>query len=191
MEQDFWNHSVQYRNGSLLILVAGLLSLYLAKFCQAIKVCATDGEVEVYERLSTAKERNLQSTSDSRNKIVCRVYRWGEPLDGLGEKDEIRKYNTVVAADVTYNPDSIASLITTFVMLYDHQPALRVWVSAPIRNQQTYDTFVDSCIGKGLVCTVYPWDNVPLSQQNGFFHSTEIPVAIVLITRPDAGARTS
>lgn len=116
----------------------GLSGFFLAK--NGIKTTLTDGDDFVVQQLHHSIEANKVEQ-------VCfdRRLFWGQDTP-----EESEKYTHVIAADVTYDP-SIAPELTECLSQFaklDSKP--QIIVSATIRDESTYQRFLDECAKRGL-----------------------------------------
>lgn len=116
----------------------GLSGLFLAK--NGIKTTLTDGDDFVVQQLHHTIEANkIQSNCFDR-----RLF-WGQD-----EPDKNEKFTHVIAADVTYDPSIAPELTECLAQFAKLKPAPRIIGSATIRDEATYQTFLNECEKKGL-----------------------------------------
>jgi protein-lysine N-methyltransferase EEF2KMT len=170
----------------------GLVSILCAKYLDAKRVAATDGSAEIINHLEFNMSLNgLKSSS----RIETAVLKWGQSLDGmfLDDFDETRSYDLIVAADVTYDPDSIKPLVATLSGLLALKPDSRALISATRRNAETLDMFRKTCNTWGLEIVDLETSHQHLANdsgifppgqiQTGYFHSTTVPIETMWIMK--------
>lgn len=160
----------------------GFLSMFCARHLNAQYVFATDGSREVITDLRTNLDLNQLEEGE---KIRTGVLQWGHTLiDGIADCRETGiAYDLVLGADVTYDIQSIPSLIATMRDLFELYPRIDVLVSATVRNEQTVNCFIQAALTNGY--TVKTLD-VPLkaeSEQVGFFVPSVTAIRIFLVTK--------
>ncbi|KAG5361070.1 Protein-lysine N-methyltransferase EFM3 [Yarrowia sp. B02] len=116
----------------------GLSGLLLAK--NGIKTTLTDGDDFVVQQLHHTIEANkVQDTCHDR-----RLF-WGE--DEPSTSDNVTH---VIAADVTYDPSIAPELTECLSQFAKLEPRPTIIGSATIRDEATYQTFLDECEKRGL-----------------------------------------
>ncbi|QNP97428.1 YALIA101S01e24080g1_1 [Yarrowia lipolytica] len=116
----------------------GLSGLFLAK--NGIKTTLTDGDDFVVQQLHRTIEANkLQSICLDR-----RLF-WGQDEPEMSEN-----VTHVIAADVTYDPSIAPELTECLSQFAKLKPAPRIIGSATIRDEATYQTFLNECHKRGL-----------------------------------------
>jgi len=66
----------------------------------------------------------------------------------------------------TYDQAVIPQLVTTMKALLDHHAGLRVLLSATIRNEQTFEAFLNACSGSLPLCSASVAGS-PVARDNG------------------------
>lgn len=117
----------------------GLLSLLCANL-GAKHVFATDGDPNSIVRLQRSIDRNCFSASGT---INAHQYIWGD--DGDLPNIFFDTIDTVVSADVTYDPTGIPDLVASLKTIYSANPGVFVIISATKRNLETLSIFSQSC----------------------------------------------
>lgn len=85
----------------------------------------------------------------------------------------------------TYDQAVIPQLVTTMKALLDHHAGLRVLLSATIRNEQTFEAFLNACRRNRLCFERVDFPPVPEDEQDGPFYPTSTPLQIWCLTRPE------
>ncbi len=142
----------------------GLLSFLCAKHLNASRVVATDGDAVTVDRLTTSNAHNGFEKPHAESKTKFGIFRWGEPFAGtlIDEELKLGLFDIVLAADVvralrrwgcplltvpakTYEPSSFPALVKTLCDILSVQSCTEILVSAPIRNQETLNVFLNIC----------------------------------------------
>ena len=160
----------------------GFLSIMCAKHLGARRVLATDGSLEVVNdlknniHLNGLKEDNL---------VSAHVLRWGHTLlDGAADiRGEDEAFDLAIGADVTYDIESIPSLVATISELFVLYPNLQVLISATVRNEATLRSFVAACSADCLSVKEIGLPMIERRQQTGFFFPTHTPIKILAVWR--------
>ena len=159
----------------------GFLSILCAKHLGAKSVLATDGNLDVVTDMEINVGLNFLTKSHD---VSAAVLRWGQTLIGgiadLREQNMV--YDLAIGADVTYDVESIPSLIATIRELFELYPQIKVLISATARNEQTLAAFFEASTANSF--TVEQLD-VPMpskDEQLGFFMPTGTPIRVFLIT---------
>jgi len=160
----------------------GYLSILCAKYLQASHVLATDGAEDVVSSLPTNFYLNdLQDNSTIEGKEL----RWGHALVGSEHPkwNAGRQIDLVVASDVTYDMNWHPALVSTFGELFDLYPAVRILIASAVRNEKTYEMFVERCLSNALSVEHIDFEMPKLEVQEGPFYSDLAPVKLCMITR--------
>lgn len=83
----------------------------------------------------------------------------------------------------TYDKSVISRLVSTLREFFDLNPALLVFISATIRNEQTFETFLNACERNRFSFERVEWRLVPEHVQEGPFYPTSTPIQIWRIAR--------
>lgn len=179
---------VQDRNVLELGAGTGFLSLLCAGRLGASNVMATDGLGHVCESLQANVGLNVQhNTLCGRRAPQVRQLDWtdrpdiDQVLDAAREAGE--RYDLVVGADLTYDPDNLRPLAELLSLLKDTYPDVVILISAAIRSN-TFSQFNAICQDDlGLKLTELTC-NIPQGLRNsGFFHSVATEIKIVSFDR--------
>ncbi|KAF7511047.1 hypothetical protein GJ744_005593 [Endocarpon pusillum] len=166
----------------------GLLSIICAGRLSAAYVLATDGAQDVRETITRNIDLNPQLARKSRRRIPleARVLEWGSsaPLGRLlPSKGGSVLYETILGADITYDPDSLEPLASTLSGLAELCPTANIVIAATIRNEDTFDIFLAHCKEQGLSVYDVDFRCPPFELQTGLFHSLDPPIRIVRIRK--------
>lgn len=160
----------------------GFLSILCSKHLEASHFLATDGSDDVVSSLSTNFYLNgLQDSS----KIEGKELTWGWALTA-GEHPEWnagRKVDLVLGADLTYDGSSITALVGTFDDLHELNPHVVIIYAATVRNQKTFETFLDACRKAEWVVEEIECNMLRAEEQLGPFYSNQAPIYLYRITR--------
>jgi predicted nicotinamide N-methyase len=160
----------------------GYVSILCSKHLGASHVLATDGSEDVISSLSTNIYLNgLQDSS----KIEAKELRWGWALTA-GEHSEWnggRKIDLVLGADLTYDGTGISALVGTFNDLCELNPELTILYAAPMRNEKTFEKFMDACRRNNYVVDEIKLEMMTADKQLGPFYSDKVPIQLSRITR--------
>ncbi|KAF2819360.1 hypothetical protein CC86DRAFT_375201 [Ophiobolus disseminans] len=164
----------------------GMLSILCAKHLDIAGIVATDGDEAVVDTVKTNFFLNGLDTDDSSGCIVRTAsLKWGRPVDTTTFTEDygMEAPNFVLGADVTYDKFVIPRLVTTLRDFFELNPALEVLISATIRNEQTFQTFLDACERNSFSLGQVEFPPVPEYHQVGPFYPTATPIQIWRITR--------
>ncbi|KAI4893934.1 hypothetical protein NFI96_018184 [Prochilodus magdalenae] len=130
---------------------AGLTGVVVCRTCKPAKYVFSDCHQSVLQRLRNNVQLNGLTAQDHWNGAAC-----VEELDWENvREEELRRIgaDTVIAADVVYDPDIIGSLVKLLLKLLTC-PALEthpdVYVASTVRNPGTYDCFKKELEKAGL-----------------------------------------
>lgn len=166
----------------------GLLSIICAGPLSAAYVLATDGAWDVCETIARNINYNPHFQREGRRQIPleARVLEWGS-LASLGTlvpaKGGSVLYDTILGADITYDPDSLGPLASTLSGLAELCPTANILIAATIRNEDTFDIFLARCLEHDLSVQDIDFRCPPFELQKGLFHSLDPPIRIVRIKK--------
>lgn len=163
----------------------GMISILCAKHLGASGVVATDGDEAVVDAITVNTFLNGLDTGESSVPVRTAALRWGWPVDapsfaedyGMGIPD------VVLGADVTYDRSVIPSLVASLREFFELNAGLQVLIAATIRNEQTFDTFQNTCRRNGFCLELVEFPPVPEEHQDGPFYPTSTPIQIWRITQ--------
>ena len=160
----------------------GYLSILSARYMNASHVLATDGSEDVVSSLATNFYLNdLQDSSTIEGKEL----RWGHALVGSEhpEWNGGRSIDLVIASDVTYDLTWHPALVSTFGELFDLYPTAKILIASAVRNEKTYEMFVNRCQSNALSVEHIDYEMPKLEVQEGPFYSDLAPVKLCMITK--------
>ncbi|KAF2126107.1 hypothetical protein P153DRAFT_369462 [Dothidotthia symphoricarpi CBS 119687] len=165
----------------------GMLSILCAKYLGASGIVATDGDEGVVDAINTNLFLNGLDAS-SRCPVRTAALKWGWPIDtaSFSEDYGMDAPDILLGADVTYDKSVILRLVTTLGSFFDMNSALQVLISAPIRNEQTFETFLNACKRNSFSSERIDVSPVPEHMQEGPFYSSSAPIQIWRIARQHA-----
>jgi protein-lysine N-methyltransferase EEF2KMT len=166
----------------------GLLSILCAGPLSAAYVLATDGDPDVRKTLDRNINLNhhFSKTPGRQIPLEAKVLEWGSSTalgSVLPSKGGSVLYDTILGADLTYSLDSLEPLASTLAGLAELCPTADIVISAPIRNEDTFDIFLAHCLERGLSAYDIDFRCPRLELQRGFFHSLDLPIRIVRIKK--------
>ncbi|PYH42205.1 protein-lysine N-methyltransferase [Aspergillus saccharolyticus JOP 1030-1] len=184
----------------------GFLAMFCAQHLRPKFVVTTDRELALIEQIQDCAGRN--GLYDTPGKFTAGIWEWGTRLDLPGfndataggcssdreeegdppagdAKDEATGLNFDVAlgADLIYDVDLIPLLVATIGDLFTNYGLQQFVISATLRNENTFRTFLTACEAQGFTVEQIPFTSRPEAEQTGFYHSTAIPIHIYRITR--------
>ena len=174
----------------------GMLSILCGKQLGAELVLATDGLPEIV----TSMEQNIilnSQDSAGLNNVHAVHFEWSD-TETLTQSIELPKdrdwlkYDVVLGADITYNPEYFGPLATALNSLLDRNEDLNILIAGAIRNLNTYNAFLATCSENHLEVLEVDYDCPGIHQQKGFFHAIALPIKIMNIRRgskPTEGSR--
>ncbi|KAF2497503.1 hypothetical protein BU16DRAFT_605982 [Lophium mytilinum] len=162
----------------------GLLSILCAKHLGASRVTATDGDEAIVDSMRDNVFINGVDAGASSTSVECAALKWGFPTDATAFEEDygLGKLDVVLAADVTYDKRLHLPLVSTLSELFDIRPSLQVLIAAAVRNEQTFEAFVNACKRNNLGLADNDFEMVPIELQDGPFYSAA-PIRILTITR--------
>tara|TARA_R110002003_G_scaffold40_6_gene2649 strand:- start:7205 stop:7945 length:741 start_codon:yes stop_codon:yes gene_type:complete len=146
----------------------GMLSVLCAKHLDVAGIVATDGDEAVVDTIKTNLFLNGLDSNDSSTCIWrTAALKWGWPMDAttFAEDYGMEAPDVLLGADVvrclwrplpesslttipqTYDKSVIPRLVSTMREFFELNPALNVLISATIRNEQTFEAFLNACSG--------------------------------------------
>lgn len=177
-------HEEVVRDRSVLELGAGTgyTSILCAKYLGSSHVLATDGSHDVVACMST--NFYLNNLQDSPI-IEAKELKWGQALLGTEhpEWNGGRKIDVVLGADVTYDGPSIIALLSTVGDLFDLFSNIKFIISATLRNQETFDKFLNGCRLAPYRVQQLKFAPKPAAVQTGPFYSDSVSIKIYEITQ--------
>lgn len=177
--------SISGRNVLELGAGTGYLSILCAKYLNAAHVLASDGSDTIVENLSTNFYLNgLQDTLV----IEAKDLKWGHALLG-GEEEEWnrgRPVDVILGADVTYDSAIIPPLLATIGDLTELFPAVQILIAVTIRQERTFDLFMNNCSSNGLKVEEIDFPVKPQLEQEGPFYLDTIRLCALSKRRTSA-----
>ncbi|KAH3942489.1 hypothetical protein HBH53_185900 [Parastagonospora nodorum] len=167
----------------------GMLSILCAKHLDISGIVATDGDEAVVDTIKTNSFLNGLDDDDScRCTLTTAALKWGRPLDKTTFQEDygMEIPDILLGADVTYDKIVIPRLVATLRQFFDLNAALQVLISATIRNEQTFETFLNACKRSGFNFAQVDFPAVPEHQQMAPFYPHSTPIQIWCITRSQA-----
>ena len=204
----------------------GMLSILSAKHLETSGIVATDGDEAVVDAIKTNFFLNGLDIDDSSKSVVrAAALKWGRPVNattfaedyGMGVPDVLLGADVVSSTILLINPRLpltrwqtydklvIPRLVHTLSEFFVLNPALEVLIAATIRNEQTFETFLNACSGSSnsetaalrvddvlLTCGVernklefaeVEFSPVPEQLQDGPFYPTSTPIQIWRVTK--------
>ncbi|RLM01640.1 hypothetical protein CFD26_107728 [Aspergillus turcosus] len=176
----------------------GFLSMFCAKYLGVRSVVATDREPALIENIRDCMRRNALDPAVFQSAI----WEWGTPLsltqsqpEGEGEgEDEAAEtapvsanadlaFDVALGADLIYDVDLVPLLLSTLRDLFDNYHLREFIISATLRNEDTFQTFLNACESNDFQVDCLPYQSPSAETQTGFFHSTSIPIRTYRISR--------
>ncbi|KAF1961934.1 hypothetical protein CC80DRAFT_436379 [Byssothecium circinans] len=165
----------------------GMLSILCAKHLEASGVVSTDGDEAVVDAIKTNAFLNrVDYNNSSRSVVRTAALRWGWPLYAttFAEDYGMQVPDVALGADVTYDRNVIPALVSSLRELFELNSCLHVFIAATIRNEQTFETFLNACRRNRFSLDLVEFPPGPGQHQDGPFYPTSIPISIWEITRP-------
>ncbi|PYH88835.1 hypothetical protein BO71DRAFT_364690 [Aspergillus ellipticus CBS 707.79] len=163
----------------------GLVSMFCAKYLNPEIVVATDLERGLMEQIAGCSVRNGLEKERFRG---C-IWEWGQELQLDGEEERQEDggklgFDVAFGADLIYDTDLVPLLVQTVKTLFTTYGIQEFLISATLRNEDTFGTFLSACEEKHLAVNRIPFDSPKEEDQTGFFHSTMIPIHTYRISLP-------
>ncbi|KAL4945945.1 hypothetical protein BDV06DRAFT_218838 [Aspergillus oleicola] len=157
----------------------GFLSFLCAKHLGAQNVVVTDREPALIEQIEDCIGRNELNEE----KIQAGIWEWGRPIEvPLRDGDKKMDFDIALGADLIYDTDIIPLLISTITDLFTNYSIKEFVIAATVRNEDTFQTFLDACARTSLALEQIPFQSPHNEEQTGFFHSTSIPIHTYRVT---------
>lgn len=184
------NEIIRGKNVLELGAGTGLLSILCAKYLEAGRVIATDGDEVVVDAIKTnifINELDIPEGSSTRGSIESAALKWGWPLQATAFEEDygVGALDVVLGADVTYDNSGIPLLVSTLRELFDLKSSVQVVIAASIRNEKTFETFVNACSRNRFSTEDINFPTIPEDLQAGPFYPTTTPIRLLRITRPE------
>ncbi|KAF1927389.1 uncharacterized protein M421DRAFT_101795 [Didymella exigua CBS 183.55] len=165
----------------------GIISILCAKHLGAAGVVATDGDEAVVDTIKTNLFLNGLDVDNSHGcQVRTAALKWGWPVNATAFSEDygMEVPNVLLGADVTYDKTVIPRLVSTMNEFVDLNPALEVLISATIRNEATFETFLNACRRNGFKFEQLGFPPIPEPEQAGPFYPTSTPIQIWRVTKP-------
>ncbi|KAF1970726.1 hypothetical protein BU23DRAFT_648864 [Bimuria novae-zelandiae CBS 107.79] len=161
----------------------GMLSILCAKHLGVSGMVATDSDEAVVDAIKT--NIFLNQLDASQVTVSTAALRWGRPLNAttFSEDFGMDVPDVLLGADVTYDKIVIPALVSSMREFFELNPALQILVAATIRNEQTFETFLNTCRRNRFTLEQIDFAPVPEHLQEGPFYPTATPIQIWRITR--------
>ncbi|ORX64279.1 hypothetical protein BCR32DRAFT_273162 [Anaeromyces robustus] len=169
------------KNKNIIELGAGigLLSLICAKL-GAKTVLATDVNCDVLQRLQQNIEAN-QLLLEKENCTIPKVEKldWNEKYLDMSE---YKNLDLIICADVIYNPENIEPLVNILSIFLKAIPLITIILCNPLRQQSTYDLFLEQLNKHNITIHIELIDQVPMI----FYHDEEFSqIQMTIINKKD------
>ncbi|KAL4897439.1 putative methyltransferase-domain-containing protein [Aspergillus ambiguus] len=156
----------------------GFVSLLCAKHLGARRVMATDREAALVECMEDSARRNgVAARDDGGGVFEAGIWEWGTALG-----DDREEFDVALGADLIYDTDLVPLLVQTIRTLFTTHRIKQFVIAATLRNQDTFQAFLDACGNNQLKTERIDYTSPPPQEQTGFFHSHLIPIAMYRIT---------
>ncbi|PTU22178.1 hypothetical protein P175DRAFT_0478154 [Aspergillus ochraceoroseus IBT 24754] len=159
----------------------GFLSLFCAKYLGAESVFATDREPALIEQINHCIGRN-----GLHGGIQAGIWEWGGPLlipSSSSSSSSGVRFDIALGADLIYDVDLVPLLVSTIEDLFNNYSLKQFIISATLRNEETFATFIETCYQNNLLVDRIPFESTTEETQTGFFHSTAIPIRTYRVSR--------
>ncbi|KAJ5895565.1 hypothetical protein N7495_007256 [Penicillium taxi] len=178
------------RNKRVIELGAGtgFLSLFCARHLGVRTVVSTDREPVLIDNIRECAILNRDSNEEI--PIYPAVWNWGTPLEVTEEMEHIvegerPEFEIALGADLIYDTDLVPLLLSTVRDLFDNYHVGEFIISATMRNEKTFQTFLTGCETNSFKVECIPFQSTAADEQSGFFHSTSIPIKTYRISRAE------
>ncbi|KAJ5580175.1 uncharacterized protein N7459_006160 [Penicillium hispanicum] len=170
----------------------GFLSLFCARHLGVQGVVSTDREPALIENIRECVCLQFNTkTSEAGSEaipIYPAVWDWGTPLESTGElarfmENDGLRFDVALGADLIYDTDLVPLLLSTVRDLFENYHVEQFIIAATLRNEDTFQTFLDGCETNTFTVERIPFESTPAEEQTGFFHSTSIPIRTYRISR--------
>ncbi|KAJ4355855.1 uncharacterized protein N0V89_003876 [Didymosphaeria variabile] len=161
----------------------GMLSILCAKHLGVSGIVSTDGDEAVVDAIKTNIFLNVLDAS--RTAVNTAALRWGRSLSSSTFLEDYGMDipEVLVGADVTYDSTIIPALVSSMREFFELNAALQILVAATIRNEQTFETFLNACRRNRFTLQQIDFAPLPEPLQDGPFYPTATPIQIWRITR--------
>ncbi|KKK13272.1 hypothetical protein AOCH_002670 [Aspergillus ochraceoroseus] len=100
----------------------------------------------------------------------------------IGNQKSVR-FDIALGADLIYDVDLVPLLVSTIEDLFNNYSLKQFIISATLRNEETFATFIETCYQNNLLVDRIPFESTTEETQTGFFHSTAIPIRTYRVSR--------
>ncbi|KAL1605251.1 hypothetical protein SLS60_004795 [Paraconiothyrium brasiliense] len=161
----------------------GMLSILCAKHLGVSGIVSTDGDEAVVDAIKT--NIFLNKLDASQTAVKTAALRWGRPLSSRTFLEDygMDVPEVLVGADLTYDSTIVPALVSSMREFFELNAALQILVAATIRNEQTFETFLNACRRNRFTLQQIDFAPLPESVQDGPFYPTATPIQIWRITR--------
>ncbi|KAF9886408.1 hypothetical protein FE257_011440 [Aspergillus nanangensis] len=168
----------------------GFVSLFCAKYLGPRRIVATDREPALVDCMVDCAARNEVDATKG-GMFEAGIWEWGMPvgvsssvpaMDNQTNNEEA-VFDVALGADLIYDTDLIPLLVSTIDALFTTHKIKQFVISATLRNEDTFQAFLNACEQNGLKTDRIPFESPAPEHQTGFFHSTSIPISIYQITK--------
>ncbi|KAF2277924.1 uncharacterized protein EI97DRAFT_374076 [Westerdykella ornata] len=176
---------VQGRNVLELGAGTGMLSILCAKYLGVSRVLSTDGDESVVDAIKANVFLNgLDTEKSSQGLVRTAALKWGRHViaSTFLEDYGMELPDVVLGADVTYDRFVIPALVSTLREFFEAKSTLQVLIAATIRNERTFETFLNACKRNCFGLQVLDFPLVPEGTQDGPFYPTSTPIQIWRVT---------
>ncbi|OUM57907.1 hypothetical protein PIROE2DRAFT_16958 [Piromyces sp. E2] len=157
----------------------GLLSLICAKL-GAKSITATDVNTDVIQRL----HQNIESNKPFLTEAHLTIPQAGK-LDWNEKELDMSRYgdlDLIICADVIYNPQNIEPLVNILSQFLKAIPSITIILCNPLRQQSTYDLFLEQLSQHHIIIQKELIDTVPVI----FCHDKEFSqIQMTIINKKD------
>jgi len=97
-----------------------------------------------------------------------------------------RQIDVLLGADIIYDKKVVPSLVSTIADLIEMFPDIIVVIAATIRNEGTFNSFLQSCQSNGFLAEMIHFSVVTSQLQRGPFYSDKTAIKLCTIRRSSA-----
>lgn len=159
------------------------ISILCALHLQASHVLTTDGSISITSNHNYNFEINgLKYPNQIRSEQLI----WKQNLSDAQKYPEFHnnnKIDLILGTDVIYDSAGISALLVTIADLFSLFPNVDVLIASAVRNEKTFDMFLDNCNKKKWLVSEIDWKMKSEDLQQGPFFDVTVPIKIISIVK--------
>ncbi|KAI5299929.1 hypothetical protein KEM56_002870 [Ascosphaera pollenicola] len=119
----------------------GFLSMYCLKCLDVQSITACDMEQGLIDNIDHCIEKNRLDP----RRITTRLWDWSDSFNVQSKEGQRSTFDVAIGADLIYHPEIVPLLLRAIQTLFKHHGVKQFIISATLRNQATFETFLRGC----------------------------------------------